>query len=92
MLSDHDRSYRSTSAVSDKARKTVDSLRRTIKTSMDVKKQYDDTIKSLDNTCRAKLKDLHFELKKENDIENKVKNNAGKPLNYFKLPQMLTRP
>ena len=64
VLSEHDRSQRCSSAASDKARRTCDSLKRTIRTSMEVKKQYDDTVNRLNNTCRARLIDMHFELKK----------------------------
>ena len=51
VISDHERSFRSTSAVSKRARNTCDSLHRTIRSSMEVKKTYDDTILSLENTC-----------------------------------------
>lgn len=53
---------------------------------MDVQKQYDDTISSLNDTCRTRLAGLKFDLDKEKKMESAVKANAGKPKGYFKLP------
>lgn len=53
---------------------------------MDVQKQYDDTISSLNDTCRTRLEGLNFDLNKEKKMESAVKANGGKPIGYFKLP------
>ena len=56
---------------------------------MELKRVYDDSLKSLENTCRSRLLDILFEQKKQKDVEKAVKANGGKPLNYFMLPSML---
>lgn len=91
VISDHERSTRATSAVSDRARNTCNSMHRTIRTSMQVKSTYDDTIRSLENTCRSRLLEHLFDSKKKGDVEKAIRANGNKPLDFFKLPSMLQR-
>ena len=65
---------------------------------MEVKKTYDDTILSLENTCKSRLQEFLFEGKKQSDL---IRQSASKPAtmtsknadikrkNYFQLPSML---
>ena len=55
LLSEHERTHRSSSAASDRADKTGKRMARTIRSSMEVQKAYTDTIQSLENTCNDRL-------------------------------------
>ena len=50
---------------------------------MEVKKTYDDTIRSLENTCRSRLQEHLFEGRKQSETAKKVNANGGKPLDFF---------
>ena len=100
VISDHERSSRATSAASDRARNTCNSLHRTIRSSMELKKTYDDTIRSLEDTCEKRLSELPSEHKKmQKEIirtatDVKIRNTSVRGMkahNYFQLPSMLQK-
>lgn len=50
---------------------------------MEVKKTFDDTIKSLETTCKNRMMEHLFENSKRKNTERAVKANAGRPLDFF---------